>query len=291
MKKIIVLGSGGMAGHVIYLTLKQHPALFNVVGIARKKNVIGPDHIMDLSDTDALQKFIGAENPDIIINAVGILNQSAELFPDESILINSYLPHFLARITANTNCRVFQISTDCVFSGKKGGYIEDDEKDGAGCYAQTKAMGELNNNTDLTIRTSIIGPDLNANGIGLFNWFTKQKGEICGYTKAFWTGVTTIELALAIIHLIKEHKSGIYHLVNEEKISKYDLLRLFMENFPDTAVKCINPAEQYVVDKSLVNTRTDILYKVPAYATMVSQMKEWVKKNETLYPHYRVLIK
>ena len=278
-----------MAGHLISLTLKQHPALFKVVDIARKKNVLSPDHIMDLSDTAALQKFIEAENPDFIINAAGILNQSAELFPDESILINSYLPHFLGRITANTNCRVIQISTDCVFSGKKGEYLEDDVKDGEGYYAKTKAMGELNNKKDLTIRTSIIGPDLNVNGIGLFNWFANQKGEISGYTKAYWTGVTTIELALAIIHLIQENKSGIYHLVNEEKISKYDLLRLFIENFPDTAVTCINPAEQYVVDKSLVNTRTDISYKVPAYGTMMSHMKEWMKKNEALYPHYRFL--
>jgi dTDP-4-dehydrorhamnose reductase len=99
--------------------------------------------------------------------------------------------------------------------------------------------------------------------------------------------VTTIELALAIIHLIKENKSGIYHLVNEEKIAKYDLLRLFIENFPDTGVTCLNPAEQYVVDKSLVNTRTDISYNVPSYETMVRQMKEWVIKNESLYPHYR----
>jgi len=290
-QKVVILGSGGMAGHVISLSLKQHQDLYNVVNVARKKSVLEPEYIMDLLDTAVLQKLLEAEDPDIVINAAGILNQTAEQFPDYAIFINSYLPHYLERITANTNCRVIQISTDCVFSGKKGGYIENDEKDGVGYYAETKALGELNNKKDLTIRTSIIGPDLNTNGIGLFNWFAKQKGEISGYTKAYWTGVTTIELALAIIHLIKENKNGLYHLVNEEKIAKYDLLELFKKNFPDVAVTCINPVDQYVVDKSLVNTRTDISYKVPSYDTMVEQMKEWIRKNDALYPHYWFLEK
>ncbi len=288
-QKIFILGSGGMAGHVISITLRQHADLFDVVDVARTKNAIGPDHLLDLSDTDALQQLIENEKPDIIINAAGILNQSAENFPDNAILINSYLPHFLERITANTKCRIIHISTDCVFSGKKGGYIEDDPKDGVGYYAQTKAMGELNNKKDLTIRTSIIGPDLNANGIGLFNWYAKQKGEIKGYTKAFWTGVTTIQLAESILYFIKEGRTGLYHLVNSEKVSKYELLRLFKDVFPEIGITEIDPYEEYNVDKSLVNTQADSSPEVPTYREMIISMKEWINSNSSLYPHYPAL--
>lgn len=280
-----------MAGHLISLTLRQHPDLFDVADLARSKNALGPDHLLDLSNTAALQQLIEAEKPDLIINAAGILNQSAEETPDEAILINSYLPHFLERITSGTNCRIIHISTDCVFSGEKGGYAEQDIKDGKGYYAQTKALGELNNKKDLTIRTSIIGPELNVNGIGLFNWFARAKGAIQGYTNAYWSGVTTTELANAIMYLIKENTTGLYHLVNNEKISKDFLLRLFLKYFPEGGVTEINASGQYKVDKSLVNTRTDIRYKVPGYEDMIRDMKEWMTVNSGLYPQYASLLK
>ena len=168
-KKVIVLGVGGMAGHVITLELRKRPQDFEVIAVSRANNLVAPDIILDVTDLQGLQNMLQQQDPDVIINCIGTLNQMAENDPANAILINSYLPHYLEQLTNDTDSRLIHISTDCVFSGKKGGYSENDVKDGAGYYAQTKAMGELNNKTDLTIRTSIIGPDLNANGIGLFN--------------------------------------------------------------------------------------------------------------------------
>jgi dTDP-4-dehydrorhamnose reductase len=290
MQKIVILGVGGMAGHVISLTLRKSPELFQVLGVARKTNVHNPDFIIDLTDRDKLRNFIETQKPDFVVNAAGILNECAEKFPEEAILINSYLPHFLERITENTSCKIIHISTDCVFSGKKGGYVEEEFKDGKGYYAQSKALGEIVNCKDLTIRTSIIGPELNPNGIGLFNWFSKQQGEVNGYAKAFWTGVTTLELARAINHVIENKITGLYHLVNNEKISKYSLLQLLLKHFSKSEITKINYSEQYIVDKSLINTRTMNGYSVPDYEAMIVDLKCWIKENSNLYPHYNSLL-
>ena len=179
------------------------------------------------------------------------------------------------------------ISTDCVFSGDKGGYIESDFRDGKGYYAQSKALGELINSKDLTIRTSIIGPELKETGIGLFQWFSKQEGQIKGYTNAFWSGVTTIELAKAIQYFLVHNVSGLYHLTNSSRISKYDLLTIIKNVFPSSKVNDIKQLGDYRLDKSLVNTRTDIGHLVPSYEAMVQEVHQWVENHIELYPHYR----
>ena len=226
--KILLLGSAGMAGHIIKKELLKISDKFEIVDIARNSNYTRPTYEIDLRNFKSIETLITNHDFDYIINCSGILNKIAEDNPDEAILINSYLPHFLEKITQFKKAKIIQISTDCVFSGSKGNYLEKDLKDGVGYYAQTKALGELINNKDLTIRTSIIGPDLNTNGIGLFNWFIKQTGSIDGYCNAYWSGVTTLQLAKSIIKLILEKNSisGVIHLTNNNKISKYDLLQI-----------------------------------------------------------------
>src|SRR5699024_5151046 len=135
---------------------------------------------------------------DAIINAVGILNKDAEENKSHAVLLNSYLPHYISNLTKDMNTKVIHMSTDCVFSGKVGSYKEDSLRDGQTFYDRSKALGELENDKDLTFRNSIIGPDMNKNGIGLFNWFMKQNGYIKGFNKAIWTGVTTLTLAKAM---------------------------------------------------------------------------------------------
>ena len=147
-------------------------------------------------------------------------------------------------------------------------------------------MGEVINDKDTTIRTSIIGPELNENGVGLFNWFSKQEGEITGYTRAFWTGVTTTELAKAITIIIEKNISGLYHLVNSEKIDKHSLLQIFLQVFEKSKVTDINPFGKYESDKSLVNTRRDHSLEVPPYKAMLTEMKKWMIDHIELYPHY-----
>jgi len=177
------------------------------------------------------------------------------------------------------------MSTDCVFSGRTGGYIETSFRDGESFYDRTKALGELENEKDLTFRNSIIGPDKREKGIGLFNWFMKQEVQIYGFTKAIWTGVTTITLAKAMEQALKENLTGLYNLVNNETISKYELLKLFNRFMKNDEIKIL-PNDNLSLNKSLVNTRTDFTFKVPGYDIMIAEMKEWIENHEELYPHY-----
>ena len=198
-------------------------------------------------------------------------------------MLNSYLPRFLEKKYMNTKVKIIQISTDCVFSGKTGNYTENSFCDGDSIYARTKTLGEINNNKDLTIRTSIIGPDINEDGIGLFHWFMNQKDTIYGFKNAYWTGVTTIELAKGIEILIKNDVAGLYHFVPNEKISKYNLLNIIAEIFNRNIT--IIPKEDYYVDKSLINTRTDCKYVIPTYREMIEEMKNWIDKNPQIYSY------
>lgn len=286
----MVLGCAGMAGHVITHFFKSLSNEYEVIDIAKSDNLVRPAVVLDVTNFDKLEKLISDTKPDTIVNCVGLLNQTAENNPDRSILLNSYLPHFLEAKTKNTACKVIHISTDCVFSGAKGGYTESDFMDGKGFYAQSKALGEIINFKDLTIRTSIIGPELNEDGIGLFHWFSKQELRIDGYTNAFWSGVTTIELAKAIHFLSAQRIYGLCHLTNPVKISKYDLLNIMKMVFPSSRVTEIRPSGNYVSDKSLINTRADFNYPVPKYAGMIREMKKWIAEHIDLYPHYRNII-
>jgi dTDP-4-dehydrorhamnose reductase len=278
--KILLLGSAGMAGHILKKELSKYVEQIELVDVARTNQFISPSIQMDVTDFVALADLINNSNFDYIINSVGILNKNAEDNPELSILINSYLPHFIESITKGTITKVIHISTDCVFSGKKGSYIESDLKDGIGYYAQTKALGEIVNNKDLTIRTSIIGPDLNPNGIGLFNWFINQKGTINGFTQVFWSGVTTIQLSKSIKEIIfsKNQITGLVHLTNSNKICKYDLLLMFKKIYGLNNIE-IERSNSYAVDKSLINTRNDVFTNIPNYEDMIIEMNEWMKIN------------
>jgi dTDP-4-dehydrorhamnose reductase len=288
-KKVLVLGSGGMAGHILTLRLRRYPDRFQVTDIARRDHAVKPGILLDITDLQALRMVLEEQQADIIVNCIGVLNQDAEERPDKAVFVNSYLPHFLEQFTRNSSARVIHISTDCVFSGSRGGYLESDLRDGSGFYAQSKALGELINTKDLTLRTSIIGPELNANGIGLFNWFSKQQDAIKGYTEVFWTGITTLELADTVLRCIDLNIHGLYHLVNGEKISKYALLELFLRHLKGSKVSGITPYDRYKVDKSLINSRTDYDFDIPSYDRMTQGMIEWIYANRALYPHYRDL--
>ncbi len=281
-RNILLLGSRGMAGHMILKYLRAQG--IGVDDIARNNDHSAPAYRMDVTDTSELKRIIEQKRYEVVINCVGVLNHSASEYPDESIFLNSYLPHFLAKQVQAYGGRLIHISTDCVFSGQKGGYTEHDHKDGDSMYALTKSLGEVNSGNHLTIRTSIIGPELKTNGIGLLNWFLHQEGIINGYTRAFWSGVTTLELAKAIVWLLDRPEiSGIVHLTNNEKISKYELLELFYRKIGNGKIDGIQPFEGYTTDKSLLNTRKDMQYAVPDYEQMVDELSQWMKSYRELY--------
>lgn len=283
MKKILIIGSKGMAGHMLYHYFNEHTN-FEVVDIARNNDFHTPTHQLNVTDFASLHKVLKSEAPDVVINCIGVLNKDAEDHPEKAILLNSYFPHFLASKGTELNFKLIHISTDCVFNGKIGGYTETSEKDGIGFYAQSKALGEVSYGNHLTLRTSIIGPDLNKNGIGLFNWFMKQKGDINGYSKAFWTGVTTLELAKAIQEAIAQDIKGLHHLVNTEVINKFELTTLFKEIFEKNEVNII-PYDGYKVDKSLIRTNFHFDYTVKSYSEMLTEMKTWISEHSTLYAY------
>ncbi len=272
-----------MAGHVIYKTLMENSS-FEVVDIARGERFHKPRYQLDVSDFSALKKLLEAEMPSVVINCIGVLNKDAEDHPDKAILLNSYLPHFLARSGNELGFKLIHISTDCVFSGQVGNYSELSSKDGQGYYAQTKALGEVTYSNHLTLRTSIIGPELKSSGIGLFHWFMKQKGNIKGYRKAYWTGVTTIELAKAIEEAINQNIHGLHHLVNDKKINKFELTSLMKRVFKKDDV-IIEPFDEYKVDKSLIKTNKDFTYQVPSYEVMLREMKSWIDEHSEFYKY------
>jgi len=272
-----------MAGHVMAAYLRSTNE-FDVIGVAREP-CDGATELLDVVDFAGLEKWMVKVKPDIVINCIGVLVSKSANDIGTAIQINSYLPHFLSRLGKQINFKLIHISTDCVFSGKKGGYSEDAFRDGDDNYARTKALGEVINDRDLTIRTSIIGPELKRDGTGLLDWFLKQQSEIHGYAQAYWSGVTTLELAKATHAFIQQNISGLYHLCYREKISKYNLLKLFAAVWGKTIA--ITPMEGYVVDKSLVCSRQDFDYAVPDYETMMIDMHAWMEAHPDLYRHYK----
>ena len=281
--KFLVLGCNGMAGHLIstYLQEQGH----EVVGFARSPSLYVNTIVGDATDLCSVKSAVESQKYDTIINCIGVLNQFAENNKSRAVFLNSYLPHYLVDITKGTDSQIIQMSTDCVFSGNRGQYTEDDLKDGSTFYDRTKALGEIDDDKNITLRDSIVGPDINANGIGLFNWFMKQKDSVDGYTKVIWTGLTTLELAKVMESAALNRSSGLYNIVPDESISKCDLLRLFNKYFRNNEIT-INPVNKISSDKSLIRVRRGFDYRVPDYESMVAELAKWVGDHRTMYPHY-----
>ena len=282
MKRILILGSAGMAGHVVkkYLSNSRKYIIGEVV---RKASPGKFTYSVDVTDIRALDQVFNEFKPQVIVNCIGVLNGDAEENPEKAILLNSFLPHHLAKKASTLGSRLIHISTDCVFSGSKGNYLDTDEKDGIGFYAKSKALGEVDYDSHLTIRTSIIGPEIKNTGIGLLHWFLRNNAkEIKGFTQAYWGGVTTIQLAIAIENAIEQPLSGLIHLTNGKRISKYDLVNLFKNVFEKDVM--VVPDNHYKLDKSLsLSIHTKMLGEVPSYEKMVEDMKYWMQVNWDLY--------
>lgn len=281
--KILVLGSIGMAGHVITLYFKERGydvTAYSTQPFPHCNNIIG-----NAFETEKFKEMLVADNYDAVINCIGLLNQVADTNQAMAVYLNSYLPHLVADTLKDKNTKLIHMSTDCVFAGNTGPYYEDSLRDGLTFYDRSKALGEVEDSKNLTFRNSIIGPDINEQGIGLFNWFMKQSGTINGYTGAMWTGVTTITLAKAMESAIKDNLTGLYNLVNNTSISKYELLCLFNKHFRNSSLN-IQKSDSLFLDKSLRSRRNDFSFQVPSYEDMIIEMKAWVINHKDLYPEY-----
>jgi len=282
MKKVLLFGATGMAGHVTYYYLRSM-GKYDISNVVYRTPLTEDSIVVDVTNRDAVADVVHRVHPEIIINCVGILIKGSREHPDNAILINAYFPHLLKRLSDEVGAKLIHISTDCVFSGKKGNYTEDDFRDADDVYGRSKALGEIINDKDLTIRTSIIGPELKENGEGLFHWFMHQCGEINGFRTAIWGGVTTLELAKAIDFSLDNGIVGLIHLSNGVGISKFDLLNLFKEIWgKDTVIK---PYDGNEVDKSIEKSlRLD--YEVPSYRQMLVEQFEMMKSYSNLYSAY-----
>ncbi|MFN2744748.1 SDR family oxidoreductase [Bacillus sp. z60-18] len=280
--RLLILGGNGMAGHVLkeYFSAKEHYEVFWT-----QRQTLPNDlncFFLDAANTDELKKLLQKVKPDAVINAVGILNDAARQRLVEAIHINSVLPHLLSEMSSIYDYRLIHISTDCVFSGAKGKYTETDAKDGSSIYAQTKSLGEVTDGQNLTVRTSIIGPELK-DGIGLFHWFMKQKNSVHGYKNVFWNGLTTLELAKAIEQLLTSNVNGLIHLTGNRFISKYELLVLINQTFSKGIT--VTPEYRTRSDKSLVMTREDVPYQPVGYEQMLAELKQWIDDRPHLYEY------
>ena len=283
--KFLIMGCNGMAGHTISLYLKEQG--HQVFGFDRRESAYIPSVAGDAQDIEGLRKLVGKGEYDSVINCIGILNQYAEQNKALATYLNSYLPHLLADMTSGTETQVIHMSTDCVFSGKRGEYTEADLRDGETFYDRSKALGELEDGKNITLRNSIVGPDINPNGIGLLNWFMQQQGSIKGFTKAMWTGQTTLQLAKTMEVAAAEKAHGLYNTVPDRAVSKYELLQLFNHHMRGDAVQ-IQPVEGIVADKSLKRTRFEFAYRIPDYEIMVAELADWMRAHRDIYPHYHL---
>ena len=283
MKKILLFGATGMAGHIAYYYLLS-TGRYEIADVVFRTPLTENSIVVDVTNRDAVIEVVRRVHPEIILNCVGVLIKGSKEHPDNAILINAYFPHLLKKLADEVNAKLIHISTDCVFSGKRGNYTENDFRDADDVYGRSKALGEVINDKDLTIRTSIIGPELKCNGEGLFHWFMTQKGKINGFKTAVWGGVTTLELAKAIDCAIIQDKTGLIQLSNGIGITKYDLLKLFKDIWHKQDVEIL-PFEGNGVNKSIAKSmRFD--YEVPSYKDMLLEQHDWMNIHKALYKQY-----
>ena len=276
MKKILILGSDSMAGHIIFNYFNDQND-FEVYGLTGSEFINGDD---------AYKIKLERINPNIIINTLRIVVDACEDSPEVALYLNSYFPKIIEKQYINSKTKIIQLSTDCVFSGKRGGYREDDVPDGWSNYSRTKFCGEIVNNKDLTIRTSYIGPNLIDISEELFDWFLKQEDTVFGYNNAYWNGITTLELAKSIDKLIKLNISGLYHLASHDIISKYELLSFFNKKWKSCMLKIIEVNLDNKIDRSLMDTRGKV--KIINYEKMFDELYVYMHSNPDLYKHYNI---
>ncbi|MDQ0919940.1 SDR family oxidoreductase [Paenibacillus sp. V4I5] len=274
--RLLIIGGNGMAGHMLNQYFKRRTS--HSVFYTTREAVDPQGIVLDVRDQAGLESIIDTVQPDAVINCVALLNDNASCNELDSFKINSMLPHQLRTILERRGSKLIHISTDCVFSGKRGDYIETDLPDWTSVYAKTKILGEVISDKHLTIRTSIVGPEIRSHGIGLLHWFMQQRGAVSGYTQVLWNGVTTLQLAKAVDDMLRDGVTGLIHLASHGKISKRDLLLLFQEIFEKNDVTVV-PDDTPIQDRTLKSVRTDYRYQVPDYREMLLELRSWMRLN------------
>lgn len=279
-----MLGASGMLGNAVLRVMHEAQTL-EVFGTVRSSNV---PHLFskevaktiitgcDVADHDALVTLFAKVRPDVVINCIGLIKQLADVDdPLITLPINAMLPHRLAELCALAGVRLVHMSTDCVFSGSKGNYKESDLSDATDLYGKSKYLGEVDYLHAITLRTSIIGHELQS-AHGLIGWFLSQQGSCKGFRRAIFSGLPTVVLAKVIrdVVLPRTELTGVYH-VAAKPISKYDLLRLVAEVY-GKQIEVI-PDDNLVIDRSLNAERFNLAtgYVAPDWIDLIKTMHSY----------------
>lgn len=278
--RILILGGDGMLGHQLLAwlqprhevrcTVRQDLAAYAEYRLFTSANTCGS---VDVRSLERLIEVLADFRPEAVINCVGIVKQrptAKESIP--SLEINALLPHRLAVLCKGIGARLVHLSTDCIFSGRKGNYLESDPSDAEDLYGKTKYLGEVQDDNCLTLRTSIIGRELSRKK-SLLEWFLAQQGPVKGFRNAIYSGFTTLEMGRIIEAMLVEHPdaSGVYQ-VSSDPINKYDLLLLFRDKLGHNIE--ILPDETFYCDRSLDSTRfrRTFNYMPPSWDAMITEL-------------------
>ena len=281
--RLLILGGSGMLGHQLWrglhaqhdtwVTLRRPVADFEVHNLFDEAKAIQFD---DITDDTALERALGQAKPEAVINCVGLIKQRDEASDEALTLrVNAEFPHRLAKRCGEAGARLIHFSTDCIFAGTKGNYTESDPSDAADLYGQSKHQGEVADAHSVTLRTSVIGHEL-ATNLALLDWFLSQRGQaIKGFTKAIYSGFTTLEMARIVDRILTQHPalSGVWHVASEP-ISKFGLLELCREKLGWEGV--IEPNDEFVCDRSLNADRFNAAtgYTPPSWEAMIGELAQ-----------------
>lgn len=291
--KILILGATGMLGHAlfyyfsrsgrydVYATETDNCVFEKYFPAEMSKRIITDVDAMRLESVRAAVKLV---KPGVVINCIGIIKQLKESKNSVlSISINSLLPHQLAEICSENDARLVHISTDCVFRGDRGNYLDDDYADADDLYGRTKYLGEVDYPNAVTLRTSIIGHELKGR-LSLIDWFMSQEGDVKGFTKAIYTGFPTVEFASIIDSYILPDTTltGVYN-VSSDPISKYDLLKIVAQIYKKE--NNIHPDDSLKIDRSLNSERFRMRtgFRPQTWGEMIKKMHEDYNERKNLY--------
>lgn len=285
--RVLILGGDGMLGHRLLLHLRDK----HEVRVTLRRNLGAYEEYrlfdrasypeVDARNEDRLLEVMADFRPEAVVNAVGIVKQrESAKAAIPSLEVNALLPHRLAVMCRAAGARLVHMSTDCVFSGRRGGYTEEDVSDAEDLYGRTKFMGEVAQPGCVTLRTSIIGLELSRKG-GLIEWFLSQKGEIWGFTHAIYTGLTTAEMSRIIERVLVRHPdlSGVWQVASEP-ISKYELLVRLAEILGREDVHLV-PDDSVKIDRSLSGLAFERAtgYHAPGWDEMLQELGAEVRRR------------
>ena len=285
--RLLILGASGMLGHVLARISSEYFDSYGTVRESVDSEAIGvrSDRLIDGVSVEAMgsvDRAFEIARPDVVVNCIGVVKQvEAANDPIASIAVNALFPHRLAALCRSAGARLIHLSTDCVFSGRRGHYAETDTPDAEDSYGRSKLLGEPTGPSCLTIRSSYIGPEVSTSH-GLLEWFLRQRGEVRGFRRAVFSGFTTDAFSRAVVLVIRDYPGlmGLWHVASEP-ITKFDLLTLLKDAY-GVPVQ-IEADDMVVCDRTLdgARFRETTGYSPPSWPAMVAEMRGRARAHPT----------